>query len=124
MPPRPPDGSPAGFLSGLSTMTTGADLVDPPGDLVGVAGTVDDGGLVLGGHDLAGAAQQRQVRVLQLEADLLGDDLATGCSPPPYPAQPGSPSSAGYNPNQTPTFSVMLNDALTWILPALRAADR
>ena len=44
----------------------------------GVAGTLDDGRLVLGDDDLAGAAEQVEVGVLELEADLLGDDLATG----------------------------------------------
>ena len=49
-----------------------------PCDLVGVAGTLDDRRLVLGDDDLAGAAEQVEVGVLELEADLLGDDLATG----------------------------------------------
>src|SRR5947209_1833180 len=55
-----------------------ADLVDPALNLLGVAGTFDDGGLVLGDDDLAGATQQRQVGVLQLEADFLADHLTTG----------------------------------------------
>ena len=36
------------------------------------------GGLVLGDDDLAGLAQQVERDVLELEADLLGDDLAAG----------------------------------------------
>src|SRR5690606_15848472 len=56
----------------------GADLVDPTGDGVGITGTLDDRGLVLGDDNLASVAQQVQLRGLQLEADLLGDDLAAG----------------------------------------------
>ena len=63
---------------GVALLDLGADLVDPALDLVGVAGTLDDGGLVLGDDDLAGAAEQVEAGVLQLEADLLADDLATG----------------------------------------------
>jgi hypothetical protein len=36
--------------------------------------TVDDRGLVLGDDDLAGGAQQAQVGVVELEADLFADD--------------------------------------------------
>ena len=39
-----------------------ADLVDPPGDLLDLARAVDDGGLVLGDHDLASLAQQSPPR--------------------------------------------------------------
>ena len=42
------------------------------------AAALDDGGLVLGHHDLAGGAEQVEADVLELEADLLGDDLAAG----------------------------------------------
>ena len=42
------------------------------------AGTLDDRRLVLGDDDLAGAAEQVEADVLELEADLLGDDLAAG----------------------------------------------
>ena len=55
-----------------------ADLRDPAGDLLGVAGTVDDGRLVLGHDNLAGGAQQLQTGGLQGRADLFADDLATG----------------------------------------------
>ena len=43
-----------------------------------VAATVDDGGVVLGDDDLLGRAEQVERDVLELEADLLADDLATG----------------------------------------------
>src|SRR5690606_37894909 len=46
-------------------------------DLRGVTRTLDDGRLVLGDDDLARAAEQVEGRVLELETDLLGDDLAT-----------------------------------------------
>src|SRR4029077_9790333 len=55
-----------------------ADLGYPPGDGVGVAGTLDDGGLILGDDDLAGLAEQRDVGGLEREADLFTDDLTTG----------------------------------------------
>ena len=42
------------------------------------AATFDDGGVVLGDDDLAGPAEQVERGVLELEADLLGDDLAAG----------------------------------------------
>ena len=63
---------------GVALLDLGPDLVDPALDLVRVAGTVDDGGLVLGHHDLAGLAQQVEGDAVELEADLLADDLATG----------------------------------------------
>jgi hypothetical protein len=43
-----------------------------------LAGTLDDGGLVLGDDDLLGRAQQVERGVLQLEAHVLADDLAAG----------------------------------------------
>ena len=39
---------------------------------------LDDRGLVLGDDDLAGPAEQLEADVLELQADLLGDDLAAG----------------------------------------------
>ena len=63
---------------GVALLDLVADLVDPAGDLVGVAGALDDGRLVLGDDDLAGLAEQVEGRGLELEADLLGDDLAAG----------------------------------------------
>src|SRR5690606_5381432 len=53
-----------------------ADLGHATLDLAGVTSTLDDGRLVLGDDDLAGAAEQVEVRVLELEAHLFGDDLA------------------------------------------------
>src|SRR5690606_20068112 len=55
-----------------------ADLLDAARDLLGVTGALDDGRLVLGDDDLAGTTEQVERRVLELEADLLGDDLAAG----------------------------------------------
>src|SRR4051794_13241810 len=63
---------------GVALLDLGTDLVDPPLDLVAVAGALDDRGLVLGDHDLAGLAEELDAGALELEADLLGDDLATG----------------------------------------------
>src|SRR5690606_14818392 len=63
---------------GVGVLDLGADLADSAGDLVLVAGALDDGRLVLGHDDLAGTTEQVQVRGVELEADLLGDDLATG----------------------------------------------
>src|SRR3954470_11466925 len=54
------------------------DLVDATGDLVGVTSTLDDRRLVLGDDDLAGATEQVERGVLELEADLFADDLAAG----------------------------------------------
>ena len=45
---------------------------------VGVAGTVDDRRRVLVDDDAAGMAELRELRVLELEAHLLGDHLAAG----------------------------------------------
>jgi hypothetical protein len=63
---------------GVRLLDLGADLGDATGDRVLVAGTLDDRGLVLGDDDLAGLAEQVEVRGVELEADLLGDDLAAG----------------------------------------------
>ena len=52
------------------------DLLDPGLDRLAVAGTVDDRGRVLVDDDLAGMTELRQLRVLELETELLGDDLA------------------------------------------------
>src|SRR5215468_1108534 len=65
-------------IVGVGVVDLGPDLVDPAGDLVGIARAVDDRGLVLGDHDLARPAEHVQVGVLQLQADFLADDLATG----------------------------------------------
>src|SRR5215212_6278396 len=55
----------------------GADLVDAARNPLGLAGTVDDGGVVLGDDDLAGTPELVELGVLQLEAELLGYNLAT-----------------------------------------------
>src|ERR1700694_5270048 len=52
--------------------------VGAPLDVGPVAPPLHDRGLVLGDDDLAGLAEQVEGDVLELEADLLGDDLATG----------------------------------------------
>ena len=56
----------------------GLDLGDPTLDGRPVLGRLDDRRLVLGHDDLASATQQVEVSGVELEADLLGDDLATG----------------------------------------------
>ncbi len=63
---------------GVGVLDLGLDLVDAALDVGLVAGTLDDGRLVLGDDDLAGPAEQVEPDVLELEADLLGDDLAAG----------------------------------------------
>src|SRR3712207_4151434 len=61
---------------GVRVLDLRLDLVDAPLDGVAVAGAVDDRRRVLGDHDATGAAELRDLRVLELEAHLLGDDLA------------------------------------------------
>ncbi len=56
----------------------GLDLGDAAGDGLVVTGAVDDGGLVLGDGHAAGGAQHVQTGLVELEADLLGDDGGTG----------------------------------------------
>jgi hypothetical protein len=63
---------------GVGVVDLVLDLVDATVDLVLGALALDDGGLVLGDDDLAGLAQQVEGRVLELEADLFGDDLSAG----------------------------------------------
>ncbi len=43
-----------------------------------LAATVDDRGVVLGDHDATGRAEHLEADLVELEADLGGDDLATG----------------------------------------------
>src|SRR5690606_6155119 len=62
----------------VGVLDLAADLGHAALDRSGVTGTLDDGGLVLGDDDLAGTAEQIERGVLELEADLLGDDLTTG----------------------------------------------
>src|SRR6201999_616252 len=63
---------------GVGVLDLALDLVDAALDGVGLAGAVDDRRVVLGDDDAAGATQLRDLRVLELEAHLLGDDLAAG----------------------------------------------
>ena len=62
----------------VGVLDLGLQLLDPALDGVGLAGTVDDRGRILVDDDPAGAAQLRDLGVLELEAHLLGDDLAGG----------------------------------------------
>jgi hypothetical protein len=63
---------------GVGVLDLTLDLGDPAVDVVVRAAALDDGGVVLGDHDLAGRAQEIERGVLELEADGLGDDLTTG----------------------------------------------
>ena len=62
----------------VGLLDLGLDLVDAALDLVLAARALDDRGVVLGHDDLARAAEQVEPDVLELQADLLGDDLAAG----------------------------------------------
>ncbi|CAB4851337.1 unannotated protein [freshwater metagenome] len=62
----------------VGLLDLGADLVHATRDLVRVTRTFDDRGLVLGDDDLAGATEELEAHRVELEADLFGDDLATG----------------------------------------------
>ena len=61
---------------GVGVLDLGLQLLDPALDRLGVAGTVDDRRRVLVDDDAAGVAELRELRVLELEAHLLGDHLA------------------------------------------------
>src|SRR5215203_4100383 len=63
---------------GVGVLDLGLDLVDAALDGLRVTGAVDDRGVVLRHDDATGATQLRDLRVLELEAHLLGDDLAAG----------------------------------------------
>ena len=63
---------------GVGVLDLGLDLVDAALDGLRVTGAVDDRGVVLRHDDATGAAELRELRVLELEAHLLGDDLAAG----------------------------------------------
>ena len=63
---------------GVGVVNLSADLVHAAFDLLGVASAFDDGGIVFGHHDLAGAAQHRQVSGFEGQANFFGDDLTTG----------------------------------------------
>src|SRR4029434_5432996 len=63
---------------GVGVLDLGLQLLDPGLDPVTVAGTVDDRRRVLVDDDAAGAAELRELRVLELEAHLLGDHPRAG----------------------------------------------
>ena len=63
---------------GVGVVDLALDLRDATLDVLVGAGTLDDGGVVLGDDDLAGPAEQVERGGVELEADLLGDDLAAG----------------------------------------------
>ena len=54
------------------------DLRHPGFDVLLLAGAVDDGGFFLLDHHLLGAAEHRHVDVLELDAEVFGDQLAAG----------------------------------------------
>ncbi|ESP97698.1 DNA polymerase II large subunit [Streptomyces sp. GBA 94-10 4N24] len=62
----------------VGRLDLGLDLGDAPLDVLGVAAAVHDGRVVLGDGDAAGGAQHVQTGLVELEADLLGDDGGTG----------------------------------------------
>src|SRR5690606_38335201 len=62
----------------VGVLDLATDLGDTTLDRGRLAGALDDGGLILGDDDLARTAEQVERSVLQLEADLLGDDLTAG----------------------------------------------
>ena len=64
---------------GVGVLDLVLDLLDAALDVVVGAGALDDGGLVLGDdRPCEAVAEQVEGGVLELEADLLGDDLAAG----------------------------------------------
>ena len=60
---------------GVGVLDLGLQLLDPGLDPLGVTGTVDDRRRVLRDDDAAGVAELCDLRVLELEAHLLGDHL-------------------------------------------------
>src|ERR671910_2057550 len=62
----------------VCTLDLGADLVDAARDPLGLAGTVDDGGVVLGDYHLPGTPQLVELGVLKLQAELLCYYLPAG----------------------------------------------
>src|SRR5438067_1155062 len=63
---------------GVGVLDLRLQLLDPGLDRLGVAGAVDDRRRVLVDDDAAGPAELRDLRVLELEAHLLGDHLGAG----------------------------------------------
>src|SRR6266576_7079596 len=62
---------------GVGVLDLGLQLLDPGLDRVRLSAAVDDRGRVLVDDDLAGLAELRELRVLELEAQLLGDHFRT-----------------------------------------------
>ena len=62
----------------VGVLDLGLQLLDPGLDRLGVAGAVDDRGRVLVDDHAAGVPELRDLRVLELEAHLLGDHLGAG----------------------------------------------
>ncbi len=63
---------------GVRGLDLGLDLRDAALDVLLLAGAVDDRGVVLGDGDAAGGAEHVQADLVELEADLLGDDGGAG----------------------------------------------
>src|SRR4029450_9215365 len=63
---------------GVRVLDLRLELLDPGLDAVGLTCTVDDRRRVLVDDDAAGLAELRELRVLELEAHLLGDHLGAG----------------------------------------------
>src|SRR4029077_10085959 len=62
----------------IRVLDLGLQLLDATLDRLGVAGAVDDRRRVLVDDHLAGPAELRDLRVLELEPQLLGDHLGAG----------------------------------------------
>ena len=63
---------------GIGLFDLTLDLTNATFDVARIAGSVDDGRLVLGDHNLAGRAHHVEAHTVELESDLLGNDLTTG----------------------------------------------
>ena len=63
---------------GVGVLDLGLDLVDPSFDLIGLAATVHNGGVILGDHHFASMAKLRHLGILEFEAQLFADALAAG----------------------------------------------
>ena len=63
---------------GVGALDLGAKLGDAARDLGLLTSAVDDGGVVLGDDDAAGAAEHLEADLVQFETHLGGDDLAAG----------------------------------------------
>src|SRR2546422_169319 len=63
---------------GVGPLDLALDLGDAALDVLRGPLALDDRSVVLGDHDLTGAAQEVERHVLQLDADLVRDHLATG----------------------------------------------